>query len=100
MKEKEKEKESDRAEAKKYHEIFKNDTLEDKIIKLKTLNIAYQSAIVYDNCPCFNEAEEIKENEYFAEGLELGEIRTALKLYEGWSPSDFESKIISAIGCL
>ena len=74
--------------------------LKSKIDNLKKINIAYQSAISYDNCPDIDEAEEVKENESFAENLELSEIRLALDHFAGWSPSDFESKIISAINCL
>lgn len=73
---------------------------DNNIRLLQLLNIGYQAAISYDNCPDIDEAEEIKENECFAENLELSEICLALEKYEGWSPSDFESKIVATINCL
>lgn len=78
----------------------KANEVDENIKVLKYLNIAYQAAIAYDNCPDIDEAEEIKENEIFAEKLELSDIQLALDHFAGWSPSDFESKIISAINCL
>lgn len=87
--------------------IYVSDIMEDykaeynnNIRLLKLLNIGYQAATSYDNCPNIEEAQEIKENEIFAEKLELSEIRIALEKYEGWSPSDFESKIVATINCL
>ena len=77
-----------------------NRLMNEKIKELKLLNIAYQSAIAYDNCPDIDEAEEIKSEHSFAENLQLSDIKTALDLYAGWSPSDFESRIVNKIICL
>lgn len=74
--------------------------MEDNILNLKLMSIAYQCAKEFDHCPESDKTSEIKETCYFAERLRTEDIETALNKYCGESPSEIANRMCFAIDCL
>lgn len=72
-------------------------TQEEKIKELKELNVAYECAQEYDNCPEPSEADEILDILFDYDKYELVAI---LKKYSGWSCSDIQNTISRKIKLL
>ena len=74
--------------------------MEEKVLKLKLLSIAYQSALEYDYCPESEKANEIKEDYHFASKYSISDIEQSLNEYSGKRPDEIANKIMPLIDCL
>lgn len=67
---------------------------DEKIKKLKELNIACQCALEYDNCPDESQAEWLIENLL---NYDKDELILILKKYKGWHYGDLADEIVGKV---
>jgi hypothetical protein len=72
--------------------------MNEKILQLKKLNAAYMAALEYDRCPDAKKLQAVAE--LFDAGVEIKELKEALKENSGRRPDEIASSMSDLIKTL